>query len=102
MAERRWVVFITPHQAQPGRRMRVDEGSPERTVKERVRIDQREHILFADGSTIPAAFARRKRWQIEVWIQSSSTDRITQLEHQVKDVQPAALDLAFGEPPPED
>ncbi|MGH8572083.1 MAG: hypothetical protein ACREX8_05850 [Gammaproteobacteria bacterium] len=68
MAERTWVTFITPHQAQPGRRMRVDEGNPVRTVKDRVRFDRREHILFADGSTVPAAFARRKRWQIEVWL----------------------------------
>jgi hypothetical protein len=65
MPERRWVTFITPHQAQPGRRMRVDEGNPVRTVKDRVRVEGREHILFADGSTIPVAFARRKRWQIE-------------------------------------
>lgn len=68
MPERTWVTFITPHQAQPGRRMRVDEGSPVHTVKERVFSGRprREHILWAEGGGIPAAFARRKRWQIEV------------------------------------
>lgn len=63
-----WVTFITPHQALPGRRMRVDEGSQVWTVKERVLSGRprREHILWAEGGGIPAAFARRKRWQIEV------------------------------------
>lgn len=71
MTERRWVTFITPEQAQPGRRMRVDEGSPVLTVKERVfeplgagpRV---EIIRWAEGGGIAVAFARRKRWQIEV------------------------------------
>lgn len=44
----------------------MDEGNPVRTVKDRVRLDGREHILFTDGSTIPVAFARRKRWQVEL------------------------------------
>jgi hypothetical protein len=68
MTERTWVTFIVGAQALPGRRIRVDEGNPVRTVKGRVRVDQREHILFADGSTIPVAFARKRRWQIEVWV----------------------------------
>jgi hypothetical protein len=60
----RWVVFITAAQAQPGRKMRVDEGSPVHTVKERVLSGRREHILWAEGGGIPVAFARRKRWQV--------------------------------------
>lgn len=68
MPNRTWVTFIVGAQAQPGRRMRVDEGNPVRTVKDRGRFDRREHILFADGSTVPTAFARQKRWQIEVWV----------------------------------
>ena len=72
-AERRWVTFITPYQALPGRRMRVGEGSQVWTVKERVFEPQRggprrEMILWAEGGGIPVAFARRKRWQIEVEI----------------------------------
>jgi hypothetical protein len=70
MAERRWVTFITPHQAQVGRKMRVDEGSPVLTVAARMfcGAPRREHIIWAEGGGIPAAFARRKRWQIEVWV----------------------------------
>jgi hypothetical protein len=69
VTEPRWVVFVVGAQAQPGRRMRVDEGSPVWTVKERVLSGRREHILFAEGVTIPTAFARKRRWQVEVWLQ---------------------------------
>ena len=68
MTERTWVTFITAHQAQPGRRMRVDEGSPVLMVKERVLCGRREHIVWAEGGGIPVAFARKRRWQIEVWV----------------------------------
>lgn len=68
--ERRWVTFIVGAQAQPGRRMRVDECCPVWTVKERVFLGQprREHILCTDGTTIPVAFARKRRWQVEAWL----------------------------------
>jgi hypothetical protein len=68
MTERTWVTFITPHQALPGRRIRIDADNQVWTVKERIFLGQprREHILCTDGSTIPVSFARRKRWQIEV------------------------------------
>jgi hypothetical protein len=68
MTERRWVVFVVGAQAQVGRRMRVDEGSPVLTVKERVLSGRREHIVWAEGGGIPVAFARRKRWQVEIWL----------------------------------
>ena len=70
MPERTWVTFITPHQVQPGRRMRVGEGTQVWTVKERVLSGRprREHILWVEGGSIPVAFARKKRWQIEVWV----------------------------------
>jgi hypothetical protein len=48
--------------------MRVDEGSPVLTVKERVLSGRREHIVWAEGGGIPVQFARRHRWQIEVWV----------------------------------
>ena len=70
MPARTWVTFITPEQAQPGRRMRVGEGSPVFTVMERLVCGRprREHIKWAEGGGIPVAFARRKRWQVEIWI----------------------------------
>jgi hypothetical protein len=70
MPERTWVTFIVGAQAQPGRKMRVGEGTSQVwTVKERVLSGRppREHIVWAEGGGIPVAFARRKRWQIEVW-----------------------------------
>lgn len=67
MTERTWVTFITEYQAQPGRRMRpAPHASHVWTVKERVISGRRQHILFAEGGTIPVARARRQRWQIEV------------------------------------
>jgi hypothetical protein len=66
MPERTWVVFVVGAQAQPGRKMRVDEGSPVVTVKERVLSGRREHIVWAEGGSVSVAFARRKRWQVEV------------------------------------
>jgi hypothetical protein len=64
------VVFVSPHQAQPGCRMRIDEGSRVLTVEARVvcGAPRREHIIWAEGGGIPTAFARKHRWQIEVWI----------------------------------
>jgi hypothetical protein len=68
MPERRWVTFIAPEQAQVGRRMRVDEGSPVVIVKERAFSGRREQIVWLQGGSVSVAFARRKRWQIEVWV----------------------------------
>lgn len=63
----RWVTFITEYQAQPGRRMRWNEhASHVWTVKERVICRGRQHIVFAEGGTVPVQEARRKRWQVEV------------------------------------
>lgn len=70
MTERRWVTFVTPHQALPGRRMRIGPGGKVWTVKERVVAGspRREQILWAEGGGITASFARKKRWEIEVWL----------------------------------
>jgi hypothetical protein len=70
MSERRWVTFIVGAQAIPGRRMRVDEGSPVVMVKERVLCGRprREHIVWVEGGRVSVSFARKHRWQIEIWI----------------------------------
>jgi hypothetical protein len=70
MPEPRWVTFVAPQQAKKGCRMRVDEGSPVLTVEARVfcGAPRREHIIWAEGGGITTQFARRHRWQIEVWI----------------------------------
>lgn len=54
----------------PGRRMRVAEGSPVYTVMERLVCGRprREYIKWAECGGIPAEFARKRRWQIEVWV----------------------------------
>jgi hypothetical protein len=68
MPERKWVTFITPEQAQVGRRMRVGEGSPVVIVKERVVSKGREHIVWVEGGSVSVHFARRHRWQVEAWV----------------------------------
>jgi hypothetical protein len=70
MPERRWVTFVTPEQAQPGRKMRIGPGCRAWTVKERapgVTPRREQIILWVEGGGIAVQFARRHRWQIEVW-----------------------------------
>ena len=69
MSEGTWITFVTGHQALPGRRMRWNEhASHVWTVQEKAMRGGREYILFAEGSLVRVEEAKRKRWQIEVWV----------------------------------